>query len=396
MVEFFKKGCGVLKFKKNVLDNHKNGYKKKKKRNYIFVGTIIVAIWLGLLLVKIKTATESGETIAQIRDTILSGIFDNILGILPPVIFIDLLLDYFQQDKVLDEMTEQITGTIMSKPEVIQSFNKDAQKRFLNATVLSLVDQDSDECSMAMGAIEPYIEDRFDIRKDFVYYLEIRDCENIDGFDSDKYMMMCENLSYELFYIASKPIRDKVRIGFFVENSDLDKGLREEKVEYIIREGLNIDPIDFEHLTNIVSSSQDLSDYINKLLSPRLYIDDEMWLISDVLINDNSIDVEFRAPKCYNSNNNIKKSNKISIYFHMPQLKAHTSFLASISQPTYSPIIRLSYPEEKYNITNYLFFNKTFGPSAEKAQQGIGCRNIQIKNKWVHPMSGVVFFIEHK
>lgn len=43
------------------------------------------------------------------------------------------------------------------------------------------------------------------------------------------------------------------------------------------------------------------------------------------------------------------------IFFRMPQLKAHTSFLASISQPVYSPTIRFNYPAEKYDVKMYPF-----------------------------------------
>ena len=118
-------------------------------------------------------------------------------------------------------------------------------------------------------------------------------------------------------------------------------------------------------------------------------------LIQKVFVYDKRIDIEFCAPDKRKRDVKVK-SNKISLYFHMPLLKQNASFLASISQPTYSPIIRLSYPEEKYDVKNFLFFNKTFGPSAEKAEQGTGCRNIQIKDKWVHPMSGVVFLFKHK
>lgn len=379
----------------NISMEHKKDYKKKKNLVYLCIGVLIAVIWLVLLVIKIVTAVNDGGSLKEVWNTILNGIFDNILGILPPIIFFDLLLEYFQQDKIFDEMTEQITGTIMSKPEVIQSFDKEAQKRFLNATVLALVDQDEDEGEVAIGAIEPYISDRFDIRKDFTYYLEIRDCDNIEGFDSNKYMLMCENLSYELFYVVSEPIGNSVRIGFFVENSTLDKVLREERVNYIMREGLDIDPEDFLIVQEKSKNKEDLQHYIDKLLAPQLYIDDEMWLIEDVFVYNNRIDIEFCAPD--KRKRDIKvKSNKISLYFHMPQLKQLTSFLASISQPTYSPIIRLSYPEEEYEVKNFLFFNKTFGPSAEKAEQGIGCRNIQIKDKWVHPMSGVVFFVKHR
>lgn len=381
--------------KKDMSLEHKKDYKKKKNLVYLCIGVLIALIWLILLVIKIVSAVNEGGSLKEVWNTILNGIFDNILGILPPIIFFDLLLEYFQQDKIFDEMTEQITGTIMSKPEVIQSFDKDAQKRFLKATVLALVEQDEDEGDVAIGAIEPYISDRFDIRKDFTYYLEIRECNNVEGFANDKYMFMCENLSYELFYIVSAPIGSSVRVGFFVENATLDKALREEKVNYIMREGLDIDPEDFLIIREKRNNNKDLHDYIEKLFSPQLYIDDEMWQIKDIYVYDNKIDIEFCTPN--NEKKDKKaKSNKISLYFHMPQLKKHASFLASISQPTYSPIIRLSYPEENYEVKNFLFFNKTFGPSAEKAEQGIGYRNIQIKDKWVHPMSGVVFLIDHK
>lgn len=285
-----------MKRKINYIIEHKNDYKRKKNLVYLCIGVLITVIWLILLVVKIVYAVNSGGSLSDVWSTILNGIFDNILGILPPIIFFDLLLEYFQQDKVFDEMTEQITGTIMSKPEVIQSFNKEAQKRFLNATVLALVDQDEDECEVAVGSIEPYISDRFDIRKDFTYYLEIRDCDNIPGFDGSKYMLMCENLSYELFYVASEPIGNVVRVGFFVENATLDKVLREESVDYIMREGLDIDPIDFEFIKKKSENPEELKKYIDKLLALQLYIDDEMWSLKEVYVGKNRIDVEFACP----------------------------------------------------------------------------------------------------
>lgn len=350
-----------------------------------------------LLVIKIVSAINNGENLSEILHTLRDGIFDNILGILPPILLFDFWLEYLQQDKIFDEMTEQITGTIMSKPEVIQSFDKEAQERFLNATVLALVDQDEDECSMALGAINPYINDKFDIRKDFTYYLEIRNCENIENFCADKYMLLCENLSYELFYIASEPIGDTVTVGFFVENAELDKRLREQKElchkssRYIMREGLDIDPSDFEKIKAYSSDKATLQKYISSLFVPQLYIDDELWAISDIDVCENRIDIDFKVLESRRKGD--EKSSKISLSFRMPQLKTNTSFLASISQPTYNPTIRLSYPEDKYNVKIFPFFNSTVGPSVSKAEQVVGSRNIQVKNKWVHPMSGVVFLI---
>lgn len=137
--------------------DHWQEYQKVKKRAYRIVGGATVAVWVLLLIIKLAVAARSGLPFSEAFRTIGDGIFDNILGILPPILLFDFGLEYIQQDKVYEEMTEQITGTIMSRPEVINSFDFDAKKRFVDATVLSMVDMDKDECAMALGAIEPYL-----------------------------------------------------------------------------------------------------------------------------------------------------------------------------------------------------------------------------------------------
>lgn len=390
-----------MKHNKPISFDHRKEYKRRKNLAYLFLAAVTAIVWLVMLIVKIVTAVHAGGALSEVLSTIRDGIFDNILGILPPILLFDFWLEYLQQDKIFDEMTEQITGTIMSKPEVIQSFDKEAKKRFLRATVLTLVDQNEDECSMAMAALEPYINDKFDIRKDFSYFLEIRECESIKQFDADKYMFIYENLSYELLYVATEPIKNSVHIDFFIENSKLDKSLREQKhnesetARYIMSEGLDIDIDDFEAIRSKTSDKKELIEYITQLFIPQLYIEDIPWLVNDVSLNDNKIDIEF-VPQNDPVETTADKSSRISLSFRMPQLKTHTSFLASISQPTYNPTIRLSYPEEKYDIKLFPFFNSSLSASVSKAEQGIGCRNIQVKDKWVHPMSGVVFLIDKK
>lgn len=137
--------------------DHWQEYQKVKKRAYRIVGGATVAVWVLLLIIKLAVAARSGLPFSEAFRTIGDGIFDNILGILPPILLFDFGLEYIQQDKVYEEMTEQITGTIMSRPEVINSFDFDAKKRFVDATVLSMADMDKDECAMALGAIEPYL-----------------------------------------------------------------------------------------------------------------------------------------------------------------------------------------------------------------------------------------------
>lgn len=271
--------------------DHWQEYQKVKKRAYRIVGGATVAVWVLLLIIKLAVAARSGLPFSEAFRTIGDGIFDNILGILPPILLFDFGLEYIQQDKVYEEMTEQITGTIMSRPEVINSFDFDAKKRF------------------------------------------------------------------------------------------------------VIREALTVD---IDDLNAFISGKNDaeLKEAMETLFSPSLYIDDKKWELGDFEITEKGIDFSFNAGEdFYNAGN---KSNKIMIFFRMPQLKAHTSFLASISQPVYSPTIRFNYPAEKYDVKMYPFFNNSVEASVEQAELGVGNCYININEKWVHPMSGVVFMINGK
>ena len=60
---------------------------------------------------------------------------------------------------------------------------------------------------------------------------------------------------------------------------------------------------------------------------------------AEKLMFEKGIDFSFKANA--ELNNKAVKSNIITLFFRMPQIKANTSFLASISQPVYSPTIRL-------------------------------------------------------
>ncbi len=381
--------------------NHWQEYQKVKKRAYKIVGGSTIAVWLLLLIVKLVVAAHSGVPFSEAFRTIGDGIFDNILGILPPILLFDFGLEYIQQDKVYEEMTEQITGTIMSRPEVINSFDFDAKKRFVDATVLSMVDMDKDECAMALGAIEPYLSDKYDIKTKFEYFIDINDCDCFDCFNPEKYMLVCEQLSYNITYIATEPIGNCVHLGFFTENKELDRKLRhmsdnsknEKERRFVIREALTVD---VEDLNAFISEKNDaeLKKAMETLFSPNLYIDDRKWELGDFEITEKGIDFSFKASEdFYNVGN---KTNKIMIFFRMPQLKAHTSFLASISQPVYSPTIRFNYPAEKYDVKMYPFFNNSVEASVEQAELGVGNCYININEKWVHPMSGVVFMINGK
>ena len=87
-------------------------------------------------------------------------------------------------------------------------------------------------------------------------------------------------------------------------------------------------------------------------------------------------------------------SHSIEISFAMPQAKGRSEVLVSIGEPTYSPIIQLSYPETLMTVKAFSFLNEAKGASIEQASHNSGNYEFCIQDKWIYPMSGVVFVID--
>ena len=88
--------------------------RKNKKHAVVLLGIAALAIWLVILALKVLVAYKNGGSFDF--GAILDGIWDNLLGILPPLVLIDLVFEYITQDYVSEEISEQITGTLMSNP----------------------------------------------------------------------------------------------------------------------------------------------------------------------------------------------------------------------------------------------------------------------------------------
>ena len=158
-----------------------NGQKEKKKlsnrnkkRDVILLGVAAFVIWLVLLIFKILYAHGRGEAFDFMN--LLNSIWDNILGILPPLILIDLVFEFVTQRYVSEEMSEQITSTLMSNPETIDQFDEETKRNFLNATVASLVKHGECEAEMAKNSVIPYISGHYNLKKYFTYNITQGGC----------------------------------------------------------------------------------------------------------------------------------------------------------------------------------------------------------------------------
>ena len=83
----------------------------------------------------------------------------------------------------------------------------------------------------------------------------------------------------------------------------------------------------------------------------------------------------------------------VDISFSMPQKRGVNDFMVSISEPTYAPDIELSYPDNEMEVKAFSFLNDCEDSSLEKATHNMDSFEFNLQNRWIYPMSGVVFAI---
>lgn len=355
---------------------------KRKNRRGIRTITVMLAIitsavWLILFLVK---CFVSGVEWSALFDDILA----NILGILPPIILFNFLYEYLTKEHVADEMTEQISKTLMSNPETIDLFDKDAKKGFVKATVQTLV-ENKDEHAMVYGVIEPYLNMEYNIRRFFRYNIILRRYENDDLFPADRYIRICEDLKYKKHFVGENKLPQHFQVGFFVKNEQLDKELHEQS--YLFRENLQIDQTELIRLSQY--SDTEKRAFINDQIALQVYIDDQACQIQGVNIDRDGFVVDL-----YSTHNESCRDLKIEIMFNMPQRKGYSEFLVSINEPTFSPTVQLSFPTDSMQVTMFPFLNNGDECLIQHAMRHAGSCDIYMQDTWVYPMSGLVFIIQ--
>ena len=221
--------------------------------------------------------------------------------------------------------------------------------------------------------------------KFFKYTINLREYKNHTIFTEDKYIKVYENLKYKKIFHSENLLLKDIMIGFFVQNSDLDKQLRNDY--YLFRENLcwNKEEMDMFMLL----TDDEREDFVKKEMLVKLYIDNEMCTIKKMEFNENGIFLHFVSTL----NMKEEHSHSIEISFTMPQKNRCSQIQISINEPTYSPVIQLSYPDDILKIDAFSFMNDGDDSSVEAATRCIGGYEFCVQDKWIYPMSGVVFVI---
>ena len=369
--------------------NNKIIYKKNKKRMMFFLIVGTTLIWIILLLLKVFLW---GLDFYDLLDDITA----NILGILPPLIIFNFAYEKLTQDISAIEMSEQITETLMSDPDTIALFTKEQRRGFINSTITSLVDQRA--CAMVQGCLEPYInaDSPFNIRTYFDYNIQLlHDIPQNSIFNPDDYFFLSETLQYNICYLNSKSDEDLPNdfyAGLFFDVENLDYALRtgkeksccDEKIPFIFRENLKIKQEDLEKILNL--SREELINFVKTFIKLKIKIDNEPAEITNVVANGTCIKILFHS-----GHSAKKDGHSVRILFHIVQLW-DSEFQVALSDPTYSPKIQLSYQPDKMDVDMYSFFSDTIETSVGNAfEKDHGMYNVIVTNKWIYPMSGMVF-----
>ena len=82
----------------------------------------------------------------------------------------------------------------------------------------------------------------------------------------------------------------------------------------------------------------------------------------------------------------------VRLSFQMPHRRGQSSFLVSISEPTYSPHVVFSNPDDVASVRMVPFLNRAV--TAKDARLFDGDCEIALEDEWIMPMSGIMFLIE--
>ncbi len=365
----------------------------KSIRSLTILFFIITAIvWVALLLVKVIFFEFDSNAL-------FDDIVSNILGILPPIIIFNFVFEYFTQKYESDEISEKIADTIMGKSDIMSRFKDEQKIDFIKSTISTMVDPEAAE--MTSAVIYPYITNSYNIRTYFKYSIILRDYENSPIFPKERYMKVYENFKFTKKYINDENLPQDFHLGFFTVNHELDSALRSQN--YLFQENLSIDEAEMQKM--LADDPERRKKAIIEEMQISVYIDDLKAEMTDVSFSPAGIDIAFHSEHVTKTlkkftpgtvgKYDYKTEHSVEISFAMAQVKGHTEFMVSINEPTFAPIIQLSYPETTMKVKAFSFLNDGDESSVERATHNVGTYEFCIQNKWIYPVGGVVFVIDN-
>lgn len=222
------------------------------------------------------------------------------------------------------------------------------------------------------------------VRLHFRYEITIDSAFRYGSVDicEENYYKLTEALSYQK-HLLSGEVGRELWISFVRDLDNLDDSLRDEN--YIFSENLLMEIEDLRKLIGL--SDAERKSFFVKQMRVRFNLNGTVLDVEELIINESGIFAKYLVTEDAAGRDVLD----VKLAFSIPHRKGASYFFASISDPTYSPYISFTYPEDEVDVEMISFMSRNTTTTDAKIFDGL--REISFNNEWALPMSGAVFIL---
>ena len=286
-----------------------------------------------------------------------------------------------KKDFLQDVKNWQSVADILSNPKSMPAISNQLKEDILFGVATAYLGEHNG--AMLKDAIKKTFSKKSNFRTKYRYEIEISEefSFNVVDISEKRYFQLAESLVFCKRFITES-FHGDFWISFVANLDSLDDELKDEN--FFFSENLLIHSEDLLLLASL-SQEEKREFYLNDM-RVKININGKVLLPEEVIINESGV---FGR---YSFGEEDLQEALVKIRFKIPQEKANCYFFASINDPTYSPFIRFSYPEDVMNVKMIPFLSRAVTAKDTKVFDGL--RELSVENEWVMPVSGAVFIIE--
>jgi len=296
----------------------------------------------------------------------------------------DLRSEISKKSSSLDDVsTWRNIASLLSDEKFVSSLPNDIMNSILHNAVNSCLGEYNGPILNSM--INKTFRQEYNIRPKYRYEINIDKGFSFSSIDvdEDKYYCLSESISYTKKFVLGT-IDSEFWLSFVTNPDLLDSELKQEN--FFFSENLMIDKEDLKSLIEL--DDDDKQDFYMRDMKAKININGRILSPVDIKIDKSGIFAKYIIEEQVGNDVNVK------IRFRIPQKKTNCYFFASINDPTFSPFIRFSYPEDEMDVTMIPFLSRAV--TAEDTKIFDGLRELNVENEWVMPVSGAMFIISEQ
>jgi hypothetical protein len=264
----------------------------------------------------------------------------------------------------------------MLPDELKMSIVNNSISAFLDEYSAPILRNTLDRLSRSSFNVRTYYRYEIDIREGF----DFRFCD----IDSDKYYELFESLAYTKVFRTELPPK-QFWISFATGLTELDDELHADN--FFFSENLTISSEDMQKLCAL--DEDERMEFYKSVMRVRVNINGNVLTPERLVMSENGIFALYSLGDEESSN-----TLDVKIRFRVPQKYGNNFFFACISEPTYSPFVRVSYDEDAFDIEMIPFLTRSLTAKDTKIFDGV--RELSVNKEWIMPVSGAIFLINKK